>query len=344
MSEQATHTEDAIEFPHRGDVAFNDLMDALAPSDDPANEAGAQDFGREAAQGSGNAAVHGTGDPTSNAGATPYGNGGYTQAQGATEATGATAGDAGGAAEQQPAGSTEGAVGAGWTLDADAVMPQIYAYSTALEERLGQAYNNNALQEVRQEYGKYFEALGKHPRMLVGTEVPSMSSDGMEILRDTEDAREWQGAVKEVLTAEIQQRAQNKYSQARDFIETLHASIDIFKNNKDLVPGTKNFDRQLADAFAQMAQPYELRVDGKLHGYSIPVQPIIDKLRGQLHQWRKTQQTASTPPTPQATRGRPRAAAPPTPQATIQSRAGSSAEKEDFSTLFGTIGLPNLQI
>ena len=36
--------------------------------------------------------------------------------------------------------------------------------------------------------------------------------------------------------------------------------------------------------------------------------------------------------------------APEPPQAGIPSKAGSGAEKEDFSTLFGTIGLPNLQI
>ena len=32
------------------------------------------------------------------------------------------------------------------------------------------------------------------------------------------------------------------------------------------------------------------------------------------------------------------------PQAGIVSKAGNSTEKEDFSTLFGTIGLPNLTI
>ncbi len=130
--------------------------------------------------------------------------------------------------------------------------------------------------------------------------------------------------------------------ESRDYLETVHASIDLFKNNKDLIPGTKNFDRQLADAFASMAQPYEVRVEGKLQGYSIPVQPIIDSLRKQIASQR---QTAATPQTP------PAAPAPPVegrqvdpPQAGIQSKASSGAEPEDFSTLFGTIGLPNLQI
>ena len=90
-----------------------------------------------------------------------------------------------------------------------------------------------------------------------------------------------------------------------------------------------------------MMAPYEVRVDGKLQGYSIPVQPIIDNLR----------KTAAAVPAPSKTAAAaPPAAARPTPpppeppQAGIASKAGSSSEKEDFSTLFGTIGLPNLQI
>jgi hypothetical protein len=174
----------------------------------------------------------------------------------------------------------------------------------------------------------------------VGTEVPAIGKEGMERLKDTADAKEWQEAVKGLLIGEIRERATVKMEESKDFLQTVHASIDLFKNNPDLVPGTKGFDRRLADQFAGMMEPYEVRVDGKLQGYSIPVQPIIEKLRAQL-------KTAAAPPPAAAA---PPAAAPPAPpapeppQAGIPSKAGSSAEKEDFSTLFGTIGLPNLQI
>lgn len=119
---------------------------------------------------------------------------------------------------------------------------------------------------------------------------------------------------------------------ATGFLETIHASVALFQKNPDLIPGTKGFNRDLADRFAAMAQPYEVRVDGKLQGYSIPVQPIIDNLRKQSQ---PPAAAAATPaPTPQ----------PDPPQAGIASKAGSSTEKEDFSTLFGTIGLPNMVI
>lgn len=185
--------------------------------------------------------------------------------------------------------------------------------------------------------------------MLVGTSVPALNGeDGqMETLRDAADAREWQEAVKSLLTEEVRERATAAMEENKGILDTVHQSIELFANNKDLVPGTRQFDRQLADRFAAMAKPYELRVEGKLHGYTIPVQPIIDHLRAAL-----VAERASAPPAVPAAAtgtatGRQRAAAAPAdaPQAGIGSKAGSASDsEEDFSVLFGTLGLPNFRI
>ena len=125
--------------------------------------------------------------------------------------------------------------------------------------------------------------------------------------------------MRSLLVEEITAAAEDKMEESADFLQTVHASIDLFKNNKDLIPGTKNFDRRLADQFATMMTPYEVRVEGKLQGYSIPVQPIIDNLRTQLAS-RPTVQSAppagANPPVPEQ-RAEP-------PQAGIASKAGSS--------------------
>jgi len=165
--------------------------------------------------------------------------------------------------------------------------------------------------------------------------VPAIGKEGSETLRSSEDAKEWQEAVKSILVQEINERAQTGVEESKGFLEAVHASVDLFRNNPDLIPGTKGFDRNLADQFAAMATPYEIRVEGKLQGYSIPVQPLIDNLRGRLKAQPKPAAPAAAP-----------SAAPPVdpPQAGIPSKAGSSGEKEDFSTLFGTIGLPHLKI
>jgi hypothetical protein len=103
------------------------------------------------------------------------------------------------------------------------------------------------------------------------------------------------------------------------------------------VPGTKDFDVDLANRFATMATPYELRVEGKLQGYTIPVQPLIENIRNQLIKEREN--TPAAPAAPAAPK-----APPEPPQAGIPSKAGAGSDAEDFSTLFGTIGLPNLKI
>lgn len=179
--------------------------------------------------------------------------------------------------------------------------------------------------------------------MLVGVEVPSLNGPegSMETLRDADDAREWQEAVKVLLTEEVRERTAKAMEENKGILDTVHQSIELFAKNKDLVPGTRQFNRRLADRFASMVKPYELRVEGKLHGYTIPVQPLIDQLRTSL-----AAEAAAAPAAPPkaAPAKKPARQADP-PQAGIGSKAGSSSEDaEDFSTLFGTLGLPNLRI
>ena len=221
-------------------------------------------------------------------------------------------------------------------------------------------HRDAALEEVRSEYGRYFDALQMHPRALVGQEVPSMTGEGHEILRDSADARDWQDAVKQLLIDEIKDRAGRLLENDRSTLETLHGSIELFQNNPDLVPGTKEFNPELANELVQLVKPYEVRnAGGKLIGYSVPVQPLVGQLRAGLAARAAAAQAASVQE-PSAPAGKSQAASgststaapapapatpPEGPQAGISSKAGASAEEaEDFSVLFGTLGLPNFRI
>lgn len=222
---------------------------------------------------------------------------------------------------------------------------------------MSQSYQAAALEEVRKEHGKYFEALEQHPRLLVGAQVPSITGDGMETLRSTDDAKEWQEAVKSVLAKDVQARAQKSMDESSDYLTTIHSSIELFQKNHDLIPGTAGFDTDLANRFTALAEPYELRTeDGKLQGYTVPVQPLIDQLRTQVKAERSKAATAApvapaATPTPQQARAAEQArntqgqfTDPNAPQEGIPSKAGDSATTEDFSALFGTLGLPDLRI
>lgn len=184
---------------------------------------------------------------------------------------------------------------------------------------------------------------------MVGEEVPSLNGkEGeTEILRDSKDAQEWQDAVKQLLTEEVRERTTVFLEENRDIANTVHSSIELFTANKDMVPGTKQFDRQLADRFAATAKPYELRVEGKLYGFTIPVQPLIDSLRASLAAERAAAAPAAAgaPAAAQRPETAPQRAQAEPPQAGIGTKAGSASDDgEDFATLFGTLGLPNLRI
>lgn len=187
--------------------------------------------------------------------------------------------------------------------------------------------------------------------MLIGVEVPAIGKEGMEVLRDSNDAKDWQEAVKALLSDEIRARADAKFDERVGSLQTIHNSIDLFQNNKDMVPGTAEFDKELADNVMKFARPYMERDDkGKLLGFSIPIQPLVDQERQVLEDKRKAKPAApaaqAAPGSTQKAAPAQRQAAPPhTPQAGIRSKAGQSGEDaDDFSTLFGTIGLPNLRI
>lgn len=180
--------------------------------------------------------------------------------------------------------------------------------------------------------------------MLVGERVPSLKGDGEETLRDAQDARDWQEAVKHLLVQEVESRAETRAESLREVFNTVHASIDLFRNNVDLIPGTKQFDKELADQFAAVAKEYELRSGDKLVGYSVPVQPLINQLRQQLAAKRAA---AASPPAAAAPAQAAGAAQPsaaqqraaeqprtPTgqwtgPQAGVTSKAGQSSDDDN---------------
>lgn len=168
-------------------------------------------------------------------------------------------------------------------------------------------------------------------------------SEGMEVLRDAADAAEWQEAAKSLLVQEVRDRASKAIEDSSDLLTTVHQSIELFQNNADLIPGTKDFDVELANEFSELMKPYEARDDEKkLLGYSIPVQPIINKLRSDLAAKRAAKPEApAAPASSNDSPGSPAQQAPAKqedpPQAGISSKAGESSDKDDFSTLFGTI-------
>src|SRR5690606_5773337 len=100
----------------------------------------------------------------------------------AAPAVGDGAGAAGNAAA---AGAGDGDATQG--VDVTTVLPTFETMATAFEERQTKAFEAEAFAEVKAEYAKHFDAITKPARLLVGQEVPSLTGQGMERLRDSAD-------------------------------------------------------------------------------------------------------------------------------------------------------------
>lgn len=343
-------TDESIQLSADPATAFSELMDFMVA--DAAEGEGAE--GGEAADaatagdGSPAAPAEGTESAEGTAGAPAAGDaGGEGLPAGDPNAPGATGTPASGA----NAGSGESAYAAGTGFDASELAPKWGELITGLEKRQNEELTETAVSEIREEYKNYIAAIEQHPRALIGRQVPSATDpEKMETLRDSNDAKDWQDAIRQTLGQEVRDRVSRKADDSRGMMETLHNSINLFQNNPDILPGAKQFDKELADRFMETVSPYILKVEDNFVGFTIPVQPLLTQLRQQLTATRSAAKPAPAPSAQQQ-----RAANQPRnerqqfasdgPQEGIPSKAGGGGEQsEDFSTLFGTIGLPDFRI
>ena len=181
--------------------------------------------------------------------------------------------------------------------------------------------------------------------MLVGDQVPSLKKQGeTEILRDSNDAKDWQDGLRHMIAMQVSQRAAGYADEAKPLISTIQSSVELFRRNPDLVPGTKGFDPELATRFVNMTRSYEYREDGKMFGYRVDVQPLVASLRDQLKQERAARPAQPATQTAKQAQAASQSRDQETgrfdaPQAGIPSMAGMSGEdSEDFSAFWNTLG------
>lgn len=210
--------------------------------------------------------------------------------------------------------------------------------SEALEERFTASFQQQAVEQAQEDYPQYLERLQMHPLELVGQELPAIDgTDGTVTFRTPEEVEQWQGAVRTILTRELEQAVIQRRQESDEILDVVHNSIQMFQANPDLVPGSKSYNKALASEFVRIAEPYALRMNGKLTGYSIPVQGLIDRVRAQV-------KAASAAPA--AAPAKKAAAAPAAkPQAGIPSKAGAGGgQGEDYAPMWKALGIDSVPI
>lgn len=236
------------------------------------------------------------------------------------------------AAPVQPAPAVVGA-------DDKVLVQQIGELSEKLEERFEASFRQQAVEQAQQDYPHYIEKLNMHPLELVGKELPAIDgSDETITPRTAEEVREWQEAVKVILGRELEASVAEKQAESAEVLDVVHSSIELLRDNPDIVPGSKSYNKELAKRFIKLAEPYALKMNDKLTGFSIPMQGLLNQVRAQVQAETKAGAAGGTPP---AKKAAPAAK----PQAGIPSAAGTSGDAaEDYSAMWGALGIKNAPI
>lgn len=207
----------------------------------------------------------------------------------------------------------------------------------SLETRFTESAQQMAVAQAQEDYPHYIEVLELHPLELVGKELPSIDgSDTPLVFRTATEVEQYQSAVETILSRELQADVVQRRQQSDEILDVVHASIQLFQDNPDLVPGAKSYNKALAAEFVRTAEPYALRMNGKLTGYSIPVQGLVDQARARVK---------AAPATPAAKAPAKKAAPGAKPQAGIPSKAGAGGgEGEDFGPMWKALGIDSAPI
>lgn len=244
-----------------------------------------------------------------------------------------------------------GPTGTGY--DYATIAPKFGEASNAIQERMESSFRATALNEVREAIDpRFMEVLGKRPLLLVGDSVPNLKDRTKPdmVLRDSSEAREYQETLQGLLEDEVNDKVAQKSESVRPMMSVIQESVLMFQNNQDLVPNTKQYDPELAKRFTDIAKSYELRVNGKLYGYQVNVQPLINSIRSQIAVERTKNGAAPAPAASAAPAGqqqpRNQQGQFEAPQAGISSKSAMSGEggDDDFSVFWAAAGMPNVNI
>ena len=265
-----------------------------------------------------------------------------------TEPEAGTTEPAGDGSDQQPPAAPAGAPSGPVRSHAE-VVTQLSVAHEAIEKRLGDTFQRDATAELNEKWGPQIgDILGTTPYLLVGQPVPDLRGGKEPVrLRDTEEASQYQASLKHVFDSEVKKIVTAKENDVKPIMSVVQDSIQLFENNKDLYPGTAEFDKDLADRFAKVAKSFEVIVNGKLYGWQGNMQPLINELRSELATRRGaagvTQQQPQQPSARQqqaATQPRQDNGQFDGPQASIASKAGMSGtpDDDDWGTFWDATG------
>ena len=259
------------------------------------------------------------------------------------------AADAGGdaAAESADAGADRRSEGIGDLESKDAVALFAPARKAA-NDNFEDSFRRAAIADIQADIDPGFIELAQTPAVrLVGREVPNLHGEGNTKLLTSDDAARYQRDLVGLVEAEVRDKIKVMRQDSQPMRTVIAESFLMFENNPDLIPGTKDFDPELAALVVEQLKSYELKTPKGVIGYQdVNVQPLINSIRATLAKGRGA--SGATAAARQAA-ARAAAAAQPreedgkfsAPQGGVLSKANMSGgdDSEDFSAFWSASGV-----
>jgi len=160
-------------------------------------------------------------------------------------------------------------------------------------ERMEGVLRQQAFSEVQQVVDpQFFDIMRLRPTQMVGMEVPSVrpgaAPEERIKLLDSAMARQYQEDIGGMIEDQITDVASRQADSLRPMMSVIQDAIQMLDNNPDLIPGTKGFDPELQKRVIEVGKSYEVRANGKMMGYQVKMQPIINVIRNELAKERGT--------------------------------------------------------
>jgi hypothetical protein len=225
--------------------------------------------------------------------------------------------------------------------------------SNKITQNMESSFRQAATAEVEADIDKVFlDILNDDPYQLATKSVPDIrpgaANDAKVTLRDSSEAKAYQESLAKLVKAEIDDVVKQKTDQIRPLMSVTQESALLLQSNPDLIPDTDKYDPELAALVYEVGKSYELKVNDKVIGFQVPMQPIINKLRGDLEKSRGVdgvvQQQMSAQQQRAAEQAREQDGKFAGPQGGILSKQNASGEggEDEYSTFWSSVGMEGM--
>lgn len=234
---------------------------------------------------------------------------------------GAESGDAGSSAAG--AESADGVLQESTLPTAAERFSEVSDFGTGIEAAFTRRAEETILPRMNEEYANFIRHIQAAPRDLIGKELPINGDPAnMSKIRDEESAVAWQREHQQLLEQTFQELREDYMREHSTERVAVNNALELFSANPDLIPGTTDFNKDLAEGVMKYASKFIVKDEnGRAIGFTVSVNNLISYARQEL-QKRASTSAAPAPVVPEDP-----------PQVGVGTRQGATSASDDAAEL-----------